>query len=49
MTGNVVIYVNVFAERHTDGSVWPRAINRVKDSKPCAAMKAGGHGSNSIC
>lgn len=44
----------MLAEHHTDGTVWPRVllwtdgreivIDRIVDSKPCAAMKAGGHG-----
>jgi hypothetical protein len=48
------VYVNVLAEHHVDGSVWPRVmlwvdgceypIDRIVNSKPCAATKAGGHG-----
>lgn len=48
------VYIIVLAEHHSDGTVWPRvmlwtdgreyAIDRIIDSKPCAATKAGGHG-----
>ena len=48
------IYLTVFAEHREDGTVLPRAlcwvsgrkyeIDRVRDAKPRAAMKTGGHG-----
>jgi hypothetical protein len=48
------VYLTVLAEHRRDGTVLPRAfywvdgqkyeIDRVRDAKPCAATKAGGHG-----
>ena len=48
------VYVNVLAEHHTDGSVWPRVIlwtngrdytiDRIVKSEPHAATNTGGHG-----
>lgn len=48
------VYLTVLAEHQADGAVFPRAlywidgrkfeIDRIRDAKPRAAMKAGGHG-----
>ena len=48
------VYIDVLAEFREDGTVLPRRmtwvddrqyeIDRVSEVKPCAAMKAGGHG-----